>query len=438
MLEPTEPPLALETSALLEKLTLVCETARAMSFSHQNLSLLDALKSQNINISFDASIKLHDLEDGIKELIIQDERFFGENVRFVSTYNGCSGFYPEFVSGPLIRRALSTDNPAEAINWLLKVLRTTSATGTTTNALWGAPVEREITVMEGVKIVPMEALPDSPNKQWVTEHSFAGMQSPVMSILSLTAPQSALVTTHNIEPFIIDKVPEIDDLSLNEDYLKNYELIKEITLALTVVGPRTVISSSQWFTYDDEDLEQACLFSGRSTHMHEISPNRPSTELALNGAETQEIVPAYIALQGTTRAKVRVALQRLNQSLRRHNVGDRAVELATALEALLGDNGTTEMTHKIKVRSVRLIGGTNNARFRNAAIINKTYVIRSTLVHTGRIDASATDTICGERLPISNIVEEATHLCADIIKIIIRSGSIPDWSKFDIIENAQL
>jgi hypothetical protein len=433
MQKPADVPLALETSPLLEKLTLAYAKARAMRFSPHNLNILDALKSQYVEISTAAGIQLHKLEDGLQDLIVQDEQFFGTNTMMIKTNNGSFGFYPSFVSGPLIRRALLTDSPEEAINWLQKVLRTTSAVGTTTNALWGAPVEQEVILFEGVKIIPIEELPDSPNKQWITKHSLIDTQLPVMSMLSFTPPQSALVVSRKVEPFIVD--PEREPRSPHNDYLQIHELMQNITLVLTVVGPRTVMSSARWFTFDDPDLEHACMFSGRSTQMLEILPNQPSNEPTLNGAEAQEIVLAYLALQSATQAKVRVALQRLSQSLRRHNVGDRAVELATALETLLGDDATTEMTHKIKVRSVRLIGGTNDTRIRNAAIINKTYNIRSKLVHTGRVDAAGSDTICGERVPISYIVEQATRICADVIKIIIRRGLVPDWSIFDITEN---
>lgn len=434
MQETTDAPLALDTSPLLEKLAFALAKARALRFSHRDLSMLDALGSQYIEISAEASIQFHSLKDGLRDLIVRDARFFGENTMMINTNNGSFGFYPNFVSGSLIRRALLTDSPEEAINWLQRVLGTTSAAGTITNALWGAPVEQEIILFDGVKIVPIEALPDSPNKQWITDYSYMDSQLSLMSGLSFTPPQSALVVACKVEPFIVD--PELESRLLHNDYLQTNELIKNITLVLTVVGPRTVISAAQWFTFDEPDLEQTRLFSGRSTQMLEISPSRPNIEPTLNCAEAQEIVRAYLALQSSTQSKVCVALQRLNQSLCRHDVGDRAVELATALEALLGDNSTTEMTHKIKVRSVRLIGGSNEARIRNAAIINKTYSIRSALVHTGRVDASGTDTICGERLAVSYIVEQATHICAEVIKIIIRRGSVPDWSKFDIVEHA--
>ena len=156
----------------------------------------------------------------------------------------------------------------------------------------------------------------------------------------------------------------------------------------------------------------------------------------LDPTETQQIVQAYLALHGDTRSKVRVALQRLSQALRRDNVGDRAVELSIALEALFGDkHSKTEMTHKITVRAVRLMGGADEVRKKNAAIIKKAYDIRGDLVHTGHVNTAKTRDICGVSMSVSDIIDQAVLICVDLIKIIIRRGTIPDWSIFDITEH---
>jgi hypothetical protein len=65
---------------------------------------------------------------------------------------------------------------------------------------------------------------------------------------------------------------------------------------------------------------------------------------------------------------------------------------------LVGDKTNNEMTHKVKVRTVRMIGGNLEERRRNAAIVNKAYSVRSKMVHTGVVEADATETILGERV----------------------------------------
>ncbi|RQZ86845.1 hypothetical protein DF053_18745 [Burkholderia cepacia] len=166
----------------------------------------------------------------------------------------------------------------------------------------------------------------------------------------------------------------------------------------------------------------------------EIVPAQFGNNANLDPEEAPEMVRAYLALPADTRQHVRVAIERISQAQRRRSVGDRAVELATALEALVGDGANNEMTHKVKVRTARYVGGSRDERIINAAIINKTYAIRSKLVHTGRIDENATAAIAGSHFTVSQIVDRALSLCVQLTKKIIMRGEIPDWSLFDITE----
>lgn len=299
----------------------------------------------------------------------------------------------------------------------------------------GVKVKGEIQLTQDVKIVPFEEVPDSEQKKWPTSAPLSHPMSPAMSRLPRTPPESALIMARRIEPFIFD--PGIQSTS-TDDVLKTRELLEEITLVLTAVGPRAAILSARWFTYDDPDLQQASMMSGwgHGGRFREILPDQLNDYPVLDPTEAQQIVQDYLELKGDTRNKVRVALQRLNQALCRGNAGDRAVELSTALEALLGEKDVRiEMTHKIKVRSVRLIGGEDKVRMKNAVIIKKAYDIRGDLVHTGHVDAAKSYTICGESMSVSDIIDQAVLICANLIKIIIRRGSIPDWSIFDIAEH---
>ncbi|MGH8604334.1 MAG: hypothetical protein ACREXR_16620 [Gammaproteobacteria bacterium] len=270
-------------------------------------------------------------------------------------------------------------------------------------------------------------------KQWITGHSYFRDRGPIMAMFNFEQPKSALMAARRIEPFTYD--PDAEPDLTHDEFSQTHELSLDITLALTVVGPRVPISAAQWFTFDDPDLDQASILSGtRRGQLLEILPKQPGDYPILDPAEAQQIVQAYLALQGDTRRKVRVALKRLNQAQRLHSVGDRALELSTAFETLLGDDATTEMTHKIKVRSVRLVGGTDDVRTKNAAVINKAYSIRSKLVHTGHVDSAGFETVFDQQMNVSDIIDHAVTMCVDLIKIIIRRGSIPNWSIFDITE----
>ncbi len=258
---------------------------------------------------------------------------------------------------------------------------------------------------------------------------------PIATMLDFNPPKSALVVCRQIEPFTCD--PDELNQFPSDEFAKTYELLSDIAIVLTAVGPRASMPIVQWFTFDDPDLEDASMMSGsRRGYLHEILPYGYTKYPLLDPVEAPEIVRAFLKLHPKTKDRVRLALHRLNQAQRRRNPGDQAVELSTAFETLLGDGNNHEMTHKIKVRLVRLLGGDKDARKRNAAIISKTYDFRSKLVHTGDVNIVKQVTICDQKMSASEIIEAAIAMCAELIKKIIQQGSIPQWESFDITDQA--
>jgi hypothetical protein len=416
---PQEPELNRLLAAALEKI-------EATRYPNIEMPVLDAMRSKDAGVWLGAVNHIHKLTAGIKEALLRDNRFSGETVKMMrSGLGGATGFYPNFVDQFLLRRAVLTGSAEGAIRWLEKVLNSTEATGKLTLALWGVPINAPIQLTDNVSIVPFDALPDSEQKRIVSEstHRLDGI---ISSALDFLPPKSALVLARTISPIVYD--PSNEEIN-DESYAEEYRLLQDIALVLTIVGPRVSLPSMLWFTFDDPDFE---LGSFRTTPLTEIVPTRPVDYPVLAAEEATQVVQAYLRLPPNIRLHVGVALERINQAQRRVNVGDRAVELATAFETLVGDGDKNEMTHKVKVRTVRMIGGSINERTVNAAIINKAYSIRSTLVHTGRINPSATETINGERLPVSDVIDRALLLCIKLAKMIILRGEIPNWRIFDI------
>lgn len=208
--------------SLLKELSSAYKQGSIMKFAAGELGLLDALNSPDLEVSSTAAIKLHELGDKLNELVVKDERFPGNSVRMVCSDRGTSGFYPRFVGVPLVVRALKTGSPEAAIKWLQKVLATTAATGKIIQALWGVPVNQEIQLTNEVKIVPIGELPDSPQKQWITKDAHFQANSPIMSILDFTTPQSALIMSRRIDPFIYD--PDTQPNLTHDAALEAHEL----------------------------------------------------------------------------------------------------------------------------------------------------------------------------------------------------------------------
>lgn len=413
----------IETRTLLQELTTACQEANRTRVSGGEFGLLEALEFPLIDLSRAARHEMYRFQDALYEQLIKDDRFPGNTVRMIRCGPmGALGFYPHFAPQALMRLALRAGNPAEAITRFQRLIEMPSASGKTVYALWGVPMEKESQLTDKVTIMPIEQVPDSRQKRKIMNPSYIDFGLSANSALDFTPPQSALVVAHNIDPLFHDpESPEGE--TARDEFRETDELLSDITLVLTVVGSRVVLFATQWFTFDDSDLNDVLLGTISRNSLHEILPISPLTPSPiLDSAEAQDIVRAYLRLDVASRNRVRVALRRFGQALRRHNPGDKAVELCTAFEALLGDGGNTEMTHKIAVRTARLIGGDDETRKKNHHIMKQAYKIRSSLVHTGGVNIKNA----------SGTIEQAISICADIIKIIIRKGAIPNWQLFDI------
>ena len=413
---------------LEDELSAIYGQTRDLRIGAGQVPFAEALTSKESSVQITAQIRLREMSKAIPELLQKDSRLPGSKVLMMRRPGGMSGFYPVFAADLIVRRTIENGKPTASIEWIQKLLSTSSAEGFSITALWGVPVTEQIQLTSDVTLVPIAALPESPQKRWITESGLDLSDGLIATILHFDNPTSALVIKKHIEPLFV----EPDKSGEEDDFIKTYELLSDIALALTAVGPRVSLQAAHWFNFEDPNLDDVGFGNAKSRPLIEILPTKFTDFPPLDAIVAIEVVQQFLKTNGPTRNKLRVALERLNQAQRRRNPGDQAVELATAFETLVGDNATTEMTHKVKIRTTRLLGGVEDTRRRNAVLIGKTYDVRSSLVHTGHVDAAATETICGERKPVTHILEEATKLCAELIRIILQRGSIPEWPKFDV------
>lgn len=395
---------------LLSQLTSIYSELDAAQIQRSPERVMDVLRRPPTDLDedyFDAWLMADNIAQEIPALFMRDDRFPGDNVRMICLDAGRMGFYPNFIGAPMVRALVQKRSPRLAIEWLQKVLSTTEASGSVVCALWGLQVSSEVRLTPHLSIVPINDIPESRNKTWLSEHR---RQSSVASALDFTPVESAIVARHTVRPFIAG--PDDDGAEANAEYVKFCEMLNDVSLALTVVGPRVVTIAAQWLTLDDPDLELAINGSFRRSPLMEVLPLRSPTYPVLEGGEAKDVVQAFLGLSGEIRNKVRIALKRLSLAQYRHGVGDQCVELATAFETILSDGGNSEMTHKVKVRSVRLLGGSTTEREHNAAVMAWIYNARSKLVHTG-IDETKNKQIGDTTYTPQQLVDDAIRLCAD-------------------------
>lgn len=398
---------------------------KASEYRFPPMGLIDVLRTDPKNLYSRAPHLLREMSSGLEDLITSDPRFLGHTVKMVQTINGASGFYPQFVGPTFLQRIIDAGSVSAGIAWLQKVLSTQVAEGKFITALWNVPVESAVQLTNDVLLVPFDDLPHSTQKTAIENSKY---QQQIIPSLSLWAPpSSALVVSHHVDPFLCDGSPRDDG-----KYSVLYESLSDITLLLTLIGPRVAIQVAHWFNFDDSDLELALLGQSTGYKTMEILPTPTGQEWpTLNAKEAIKIIEEFDALVPRTKEKIKIATDRLRRALLRHQPADMAVEISIALEILCGDSQTSEMTHKVKVRAVRLLGGDESVRDRNRTILTKTYEVRSQLVHQG-IHHTKPISVSGVPMDVGRVISEACHLCAELIKTVIGRGGLPDWLHFDV------
>jgi len=166
------------------------------------------------------------------------------------------------------------------------------------------------------------------------------------------------------------------------------------------------------------------------TALHDITPAWFIPEVMISPVDAREVVSGFLAVDGTLRARLRVSLQRLNQSIRRLSAGDKAMELSIALEALLAE-GATENTYKVGLRAALLAGGDHQQRVQNRATVSAVYELRSAVVHKGL----APDTVKVKRkghIASTTVVGEAAAVTATVIRRVISARTLPDWYDLEL------
>ena len=146
---------------------------------------------------------------------------------------------------------------------------------------------------------------------------------------------------------------------------------------------------------------------------------------SLDGKAVAKLFRRFQKMNSPEQKVMRVALDRLNNALRRQNLVDKAIDLGIALEVLLlhgisaGDRG--EMGYRSSVRGATYLGKNKDERTKILKRLKDTYNMRSVAVHSGVLKGKK-----GKKSP-EKILEEAIRDIADIARKLINQGSFPDW-----------
>jgi hypothetical protein len=366
------------------------------------------------------SMFLTPLAGRLENCISQQPEF--QTPRMVSSGTSTSLCNPFSSASTLTSLVFDGMPPVEAVAGLEFFLSSTSASGSRVMCLWGIAIDESVNLGDGIWLRPYSDLRPSPIKAIVDEHFADGLSRLVPNAWS-TSPPCVLEYECVIEPlFFPPGQPGILDAEMTD-----YYRLRRLALLLTAVGPCAPIEVLNWFYFHDDRVQSNAIGGGYHFPNVEIVPTPFSSPTNISGQPIQEVIANLLAICERDRRRMENSLARLNQSMRRHSAGDRALDLAIALESLLaGDKG--ENVYKVSMHAGAILPGTLDERLAARNLVKALYDIRSRVVHDG---SSPQEVSVPGRGKVSalDVVRESTQLTGRIVKAIATRGDIPDWNR---------
>lgn len=386
----------------------------------ENILMIDAIKLKKISFSRTIA-KFRNPTKELRASTIADLKEANcENIIFALSFPLES--YLDNILGKIIIRCIE-ENDSDIFERLISLATSKfeSIEFLEITPIWGIKTKEPIIINDRIRLVPINDLPDSKQKDELL--NFQNNDFFFGNII-LSRPETAIVAKQKITR------QDIKEQYKNIDYFTD-----KISTALVAFFPCAIWEYSRWIQFDNPDFDTLSMKADKAKPIIDILPKFTfSKEITQNEyALIIDFLNKYLNLDEKVRDKINIALVRLNNSLKRTNEGDRALELSIAFEVLLSEESTSEISYKVRVRGSRLIGGDINQRLKNFDILSNIYSIRSQMVHKGSVKAGKQYNIFGlGKINAHEVCTESTVLCANLINIIIDYRSFPKWREFDI------
>ena len=345
--------------------------------------------------------------------------------RVVSTGHGGHGFTTDFVAQRMLRIARDTGDPAKGVAWLRKTSSVSKSTGGAVKAIYGVTCSGPVPVTDTVVLLPFLSVPASEIRDWiVADHRRANESVSLHGIRHF--PSAALYRAGTLEPVFAEKFTAKSQASAWFDELD------EAALLLALVPQAIPVEAANWLQMDDPDIARLVQFGIRRSSSLDVEPSAFHVAPAIGEAQVAGLVAAYRNLpKEGNRDRIALAIGRLLRGRCQQNPGNRAIDVAIALEVLFMNTDRDEHSYKISLRAARLLQLGVADRRRAFAEVRSVYDIRSKMVHMG--GASNECKVDGVKRATHDIVEAVDVVCTEAIRRFLSIGGIPeDWRDIEL------
>jgi hypothetical protein len=339
--------------------------------------------------------------------------------RAVLSGSGAHGFNTDFVANRMIQIVKDTGDARKALAWFRKVSKATGAAGRAIKALYGVNCEASIALSEAVTLVPFSDVPASPTRDWIAaEHERANQQRGLHGFMP---PPTAALCHEGYVPNIFSSATT--DFS-NRPNITWFNTLDDAALLL-VLAPGTIPrEAARWMDFDDPDIFLLSHF-GVMRHSSEwaFETQRFISPPPVISTSIENLLPAYSKLAQDNKDRITLALQRLLRSRSQLHPGNRAIDLAIALEVLFMRTERDEHSYKISNRAARLLHENRDRQLPVFNQIRRLYEVRSSMVHSGKTSGEVS--IDGSKISVHELVKSVETICSEVIRKFLTLGGVP-------------
>ena len=302
--------------------------------------------------------------------------------------------------------------------------------------LRGIKCEENIELTKNTSIAPIDSIPETSRLNallkdptaaeilsWHNTMSAATIaNSPTQKI-----DRAALISEYTVDCPLFLVSDNISSASFEMREKKYEELSYEhetARLCLLLSGKCYPQNEVRWFQYLNSPLTHWLGASSVSINPDwNISGHARAVAPIDKDDETEKLVRSFLALGPQHRQVIQTSINRVQYSSARVQTGERALEIAIALESLLLSDEKGDNKFKTSLRSALLIRTTPEERKTVRDIVEKMYDIRSDFVHKGATDKDLKIKECagyGALTPVQ-IVDEARKIAIEIIITVLES-----------------
>ena len=297
----------------------------------------------------------------------------------------------------------------------------------------GLRVGREISIAEGVRIVPQSGsradLPPYLPSRLETD------RLPSWTDLRLTdfIHSSVLIVDELVSPAFIEPdedlgsaIPPYDAGVFKYGHISAESRDFHVgqfceALSLAAGGGMTIQSPANWLHLDDDHIckvgfamiDAPAMSSRQQRDSRLVNASEETVELATN------LYWARRSLSRETAARLNVTIDRWVRSYEDMSIVDKFIDLGIALESLYLDGIRDELRFRLALHAAWHLGTNSAERERLMRDFREVYDLRSRAVHTGSVEDTKT---------VRDVLSRAQEFCRWAIINMISRGRFPDWN----------